>query len=409
MVAFGWSSTSQERQFELISHQVPQSYERGTPTVRLAQRCDPDIPLCQLIPTHLHLNDRHSLGTTEFLTFRYVASDEIWDHHIFYIGSAPKTPFFECKSGIGSGCVEGFGGPLGWMDLLRAYDANNPNPEQQKLVTLFEKRSKVHKHTKGLRGIWKSFFDSRETTRLLRELDVHDHTWNRPAQRTCETACSVLLVSLNKDDSFDEDYKDTITWLRKRAIVRQVTSIAAAAYHLLPEKLYQTVIVTDYAVFEPEFDQVHEMLERYVAFSMPKRAVIFGFRCGGALSQAELNRMSTVFKFTWTKDWEAGFQSMLMFAQNAKALDLVTKNIVSLNPKLYGIQYTRYYNLPRDNRFSARVLRSSVNTELLYVNKSLEGHSPVLFAEHFNGFVGWLGYPKIESEEREMLYKICGL
>ncbi|KAN0110820.1 hypothetical protein V8E51_007207 [Hyaloscypha variabilis] len=400
MVAFGWLNTREEWRFELIDHGGPLSYRHVPPTMRLAKRFDGFLKLFQKIA-----GEKPSVVDFGIFMLRYVVSEEIWEHHVCLIGTAPPTALIECIDGLGHACTEGLGGPQGWKELLLAYDADDPNEEQQELQALYEE----HKNTEGLRGSLQRSCDMEKINNLLWEFDIHPHTSDPSLHRTCRTKRSVLLLSLNKDDAFDKDYKDTITGLHNRAIVRQVTSIAGAMFHLMEDKTYQTVIVTDCAVFEREFHQVHKALEHHAAVSRPNNAVIFGFRCGRILNPQVILRINKGFKSTWKRDWVIGLHSISQFVQNSTALALVTKNMVRLNPDLRDVECTSYYDLVQDNQFAARCLKSSNESELLYVADKLPGQSPVVLSEHSKGFVGWLGYPVIWSEEREILYKICGI
>ncbi|KAF7888964.1 hypothetical protein EAF00_009264 [Botryotinia globosa] len=141
-----------------------------------------------------------------------------WEHVITCAGRADQTTKFVVLGGGGHGCVEDVGGLTRWINLIAAYESDEPTEEQRNLMSWFE--NKAHnKDPRGLRGVAKYAWDKDRINATLETLDnsyLSGHF------------TSILLVSLAKELWFDLMYASALAQLRSRATIREVTDGASA-------------------------------------------------------------------------------------------------------------------------------------------------------------------------------------
>ncbi|KAF7865940.1 hypothetical protein EAF04_006104 [Stromatinia cepivora] len=310
-VAFGWRNCHLHN-FEVLGHNETMGSESIlSPRSILFIISAPDMlgegatatyPIKCSSYTLLHqvLDSKATRGKT--IHYQYDYGDN-WEHVIICGGRADLTVNFLVLGGEGHGCAEDVGGYSGWTNLIEAYESDRPTKEQQQSMTWFEEQPH-NKDPGGLRGAAKYIWDKDRINAVLEELDMSDLHGK---------AFSILLISLAKEYWFDEMYASVIGKLRSKAAVKEVTDGASAMKHV--EKLiqsYNTIIVTDAAIMEPQSVAVNEHLINYVTSG---GTLIFGFMMSNLAEPPTFERF---FKNIWGPlNWKFGTYTRKTYNANS--------------------------------------------------------------------------------------------
>ncbi|KAN0076447.1 Protein MM3350-like domain containing protein [Elaphomyces granulatus] len=180
LVAFGWANTHLY-DFEVFGHSEttgrshrlsgPEPLFKLTDLDTIEDDFDIGIPTppnrdSSKVRLFKVLDDPKTKGNT--IHYNYDFGDG-WEHVITCIGRTPATPHFVCLDGEGHGCAEDVGGPSGWEELLKAYDAETPTKDQKMTMKWFETFAS-NKDPRGLRGDLKWQWDKDGVNAALRGL-----------------------------------------------------------------------------------------------------------------------------------------------------------------------------------------------------------------------------------------------
>ena len=328
------------------------------------------------------LDDPKTRGKTIHYVYDFGDS---WEHVITCTARTDATTHFVCVEGEGHGCAEDVGGYTGWKELLMAYDAQNPTKDQKERISWFETFAS-NKDPRGLRGELKWRWDKDRINAVLSELDEP----SGGAPRSSNALLSVLLISLDKLEFFDEMYSEVIAKLRSKARVTEVTHIASAMQHLSKaQEEYAAIVVTDPAIMEDYFITVQRKL---VEYARAGGTVILGFHFS---SFARPDELTVFFKDRWALNWKPGDYHRSTF---------------SLNPRANPVFMSRHHpNLPHEYSMKALHLCNTKPEDRIYVSSPGSAQSPAIFAKYGNGYLGWIGDVNTEIGTTELLLTMCGV
>ncbi|TGO09306.1 hypothetical protein BTUL_0172g00240 [Botrytis tulipae] len=267
-------------------------------------------------------------------------------------------------------------GIVDWVDLIAAYESDEPTEHQRHLISWFENQAH-NKDPRGLRGAAKYAWDKDRINAILNELD----TSKLPGHST-----SILLLSLAKESWFDQMYASVLTELRSKTMVKEVTDGASAMKCIKETQNFGTIIVTDAAIMEPEFVAISRKL---VEYAKAGGILIFGFLMS---SLTEPPKFEELMK-SYGLDWKFGDYTRETYDIN-KMADLNKKyNLMPYSMKAVSLKNTR----PEDRVYSGPDR-----------DKNL---SPAVFAKYGSsgGRIGWIGDVNGEEETTTLLLAMCGL
>ncbi|KAF7921056.1 uncharacterized protein EAE97_011324 [Botrytis byssoidea] len=299
-----------------------------------------------------------------------------WEHVITCSGRADPTTNFVVLGGEGHGCAEDVGGYSGWVDLLAAYESDEPTEHQRHLMSWFENEAH-NKDPRGLRGAARYAWDKDRINAILNELD----TSKLPGHPT-----SILLVSLAKESWFDQMYASVLTELRSKTMIKEVTDGASAMKCIEETQKFGTIIVTDAAIMEPEFVAISRKL---VEYAKARGILIFGFLLS---SLTEPPKFEELMK-SYGLGWKFGDYTRETYDIN-KMADLNKKyNLMPYSMKAVSLKNTR----PEDRVYSGPGRDKN--------------QSPAVFAKYGSsgGRIGWIGDVNGEEETTTLLLAMCGL
>ncbi|TVY43687.1 Uncharacterized protein LOCC1_G004653 [Lachnellula occidentalis] len=426
IVAFGWANTHLY-DFDVFDHSDVRGRENrfsgGNPMFKItatSEESDPEESDYESDDESLGPKDPDSAQVTLFdilhdpktkgktIHYCYDFGDG-WEHVISCIGRADATAQFVCLEGEGHGCAEDVGGCIGWQELLKAYDADEPSKKQKELMSWFETQAS-NKDAEGLRGEKKWIWDKDNINTVLNELGrttkegvvpspsnslpVPSPTTNLvPFPIAPDSLPSVLLVSLDKQSFFDNMYEETLALLRSKANIIEVTHIASAMSHLSsPQASYTAIIVTDAGILARDKVTLQQKLAEYATCG---GTVIIGFHVSSFARPKDAARF---FKDQWAFDWKFGNYHREMFRLNPRAL-----------------QYSRYISqggttfLPRQYSMKAVLLSGPKPEDCVYVGEMGSAESPAVLAKKGKGFLGWIGDVNTEVGTSLLLLYMCGL
>jgi hypothetical protein len=402
MVAFGWTNRYDAgKMFEVPVPQPagPPGHENPIPRIHNGVQTPNNLRHCDARTLKLYEILINPQPDAACMTYTYQCLGELWQHSISFLGQmlpgSPGNGTFYCVGGEGHGCSEGIGGVYAWKELLAAYDAGIPNIEQRRKIERFQKDARNNTEPGGLSGYRKWEWDKAKVNRLLEELDFHPKS--NPA--SVGPKRSILLISLDMKPSLGKAYARVVAELRSRAIVREVTSMPSAMYHLSGPPVYQSVIVTDPAVFRPAFADLEVWLSKYAKYvsncSKHKVAVIFGFQCGSLDNQFDVDSLEYALENDWGLGWKVGDRTSTTF---------------SLNPQVNGVfQLRQGPDLLKEYHMNARELKGTSFIDRIYISHRISGQSPAIFSKHGYGYIGWIGDADGGGGTTELLLKMCGI
>ncbi|OJJ48538.1 hypothetical protein ASPZODRAFT_14669 [Penicilliopsis zonata CBS 506.65] len=391
IIAFGWSNTHLY-DFKVYNHSDARGREH-----RLAG------PESLLTITDTSLNGDMMMGptrdsskvklfqvldnsTTKGKTIHYLYDlGDGWEHVVTCTGRSDATQHISCLEGEGHGCAEDVGGPLGWEELLEAYDAESPTSDQKEQIIWYETFAS-NGDPEGLRGELKWKWDKDGINEQLKELTQSSGTGSTAPG----SLPSILLVSLSKQPFFDEMYSALLTNLRSKATVTEVTEKNTAMEKLsAAQGQYAAIIVTDSGVIKKKFNAIQKKL---VEYAQAGGTVIIGLHYCSFTRPSDSNLF---FQKTWGVNWKFGNYGRYDFRLNPRANSAFMARCRPGLPQQYSMKAVHMQNArPEDQIY-------------IYLPTSTE--SPAIFAKYGNGFLGWIGDVNTESETTELLLRMCGV
>ncbi|TGO36739.1 hypothetical protein BHYA_0116g00290 [Botrytis hyacinthi] len=295
-------------------------------------------------------------GLTSGKTIHYIYDfEDGWEHVITCAGRADPTTKFVALGGEGHGCAENVGGFTRWVNLIAAYESDEPTEEQRCLMSWFEKKAH-NKDPRGLRGVAKYAWDK---DRINATLETLNNSY-LPGHSTLR-----LLVSLAKEE---------------------VTDGASAMKCIEETANFGTIIVTDAAIMGTEFISNSRKL---VEYAKAGGVLIFGFLMS---SFTEPPMFEELMK-SYGLDWKFGYCTGETYIINEMA-DLNKK--YSLRP--YSMNALCLKNVkPEDRVYSG--------------SDRAKDQSPAIFAKYGSsgGQIGWIGDASGEVGTTALLLAMCGL
>ncbi|KAF7897750.1 uncharacterized protein EAF01_008716 [Botrytis porri] len=276
-----------------------------------------------------------------------------WEHIITCSERADPTTNFVVLGGEGHGCAEDVGGCSGWVELIAAYESDEPTEHQRHLI--------------GLRGAAKYAWDKDRINAILEELD----TSKLPGHST-----SILLVSLASESWFDQMYASVLTKFRSKATIKDVTDDASAMKCMEESHNFGTII----------FININGKL---VEYAKAGGILIFGFLLSSFTEPPKFEELME----TYGLDWKFGDCTQEIYNINGRA-DLNKKyNLMPYSMKAVSLKNVR----PEDRVYSGP--------------KLAKDQSPAVFAKYGSnrGQIGWVGDVNGEEKTTTLLLAMCGI
>ncbi|KAF7944192.1 hypothetical protein EAE96_010594 [Botrytis aclada] len=299
-----------------------------------------------------------------------------WEHVITCSERADSTTKFVVLGGEGHGCAEDVGGYGGWVDLIAAYESDEPTEGQRHLMSWFENEAH-NKDPRGLRGAAKYTWDKDRINAILEEFD----TSKLPGHFG-----SILLVSLAKESFFDQMYASALTQLRSKTTIKEVTYGASAMKCIEESHNFGAIIVTDAAIMEFEFNTISQKL---VEYAKAGGVLIFGFLTPSLAAPPKFEKLMESYGL----DWKFGDYTRETYNINRMA-DLNKKyNLMPYSMKAVSLKNAR----PEDRVYSGP--------------GRAKDQSPAIFTKYgsHGGQIGWIGDVNGEEETTTLLLAMCGL
>lgn len=344
-----------------------------------------------------------------FMEFWYYRPGEHWPHYIKYRGRGTATANFICTSGYGHGPAEDIGGPAGWKSLLKAYDAPSVDLKMKRDMEWFQVCAKNNRNPRGLKGDLKHNWDGSIVNTRLSQLTCAPTFNSIPQPR--ESGPSILLVSLDKPASFDQNFAPVLAKLQAKANeMREVTDSTTARMLLSTQHSYRAIIVTDPSILcraaagEPDFQHLSRQLVLHAAqVSREATAVTFWFACNAGTWTAASNPGDKV-PYIWRENWGLNWQVKApgRFRQRF-ALNYVANNMLR---ERWDLKYLNHaYEV-----HGALIATTPCQTRLYHLSQDCgPNESPAMFMRYGGGYVGFIGDVNAEEASAELLLKMCGL